>query len=128
MNDFKQSLLQQGIGCITRKNDDARIYGISFIDYQNKTILNGSRLGKEFSANIFNDLFQNTTKEISSRISQSESIKPNQTIDYQQDFEPSSLGLFEQHGTDWESEQFSREKEYEEKARQRKRRYRSRGI
>lgn len=54
LDDFKQSLLQRGIGCVTRENDDARVYGISFIDYQNRTILNGSRLGKEFSANVFN--------------------------------------------------------------------------
>lgn len=124
MDDFKQSLLQQSIGCITRQNQEGRIYGISFIDYQNKAILNGSRLGKEFSANVFNDLFKNTPKEMSSRVSQAESIKPNQTIDYQQDFEPTGLGLFEQHGTDWESEQFAREKEQEEKAKQRKRRFR----
>lgn len=124
LDDFKQSLLQQGIGCIIRQNEEGRIYGISFIDYQNKAILNGSRLGKEFSANVFNDLFQNTSKEISSRISQAEPIKHSQTIDCQQDFVPIGLGLFEQHGTDWGSEQFAREKENEEKARQRKRRFR----
>lgn len=128
LDSFKQSLLQQGIRCVTRENAEGRIYGISFIDYQSRIILNGSRLGKEFSANVFNDLFKNAPKEISSRVSQTESIKPSQTIDYQQDFEPTGLGLFEQHGIDWESEQFSREKEYEEKARQRKRRYKSRGI
>lgn len=128
LDDFKQSLLQQGIGCITRQNRDGRIYGIAFIDYQNKTILNGSRLGKEFSANVFNDSFKNTPKELGSKISQTESIKPSQIINHQPDFAPIGLGLFEHHGTDWESEQFSREKEYEEKVRQRKRRYRSRGI
>lgn len=123
-DSFKHALLQQGIGCVTRENKGDRIYGISFIDYQNKTILNGSRLGKEFSANVFNDLFQNLLKEMSSRVSQAESIKHSQTIDCQQDFVPIGLGLFEQHGTDWGSEQFAREKENEEKARQRKRRFR----
>ncbi len=35
----------------------AGIYGVTFIDHENRTVLNGSRLGKDFSANVFNDLF-----------------------------------------------------------------------
>lgn len=37
--------------------DTGRIYGVTFIDHENRTVLNGSRLGKDFSANVFNDLF-----------------------------------------------------------------------
>lgn len=52
---FKKQLAEQGINVVVRRNDTERIYGITFIDHNSKTVWNGSRLGKEFSANIFND-------------------------------------------------------------------------
>ncbi|WP_430611672.1 conjugal transfer protein MobB [Flavobacterium sp. JP2137] len=59
---FKKQLAEQGINVIVRRNDTARIYGITFIDHNSKTVWNGSRLGKEFSANIFNDYWNNNIK------------------------------------------------------------------
>ena len=53
---FERELMRQGIGVVFRTNE-ARIYGATFIDHADKTVFNGSRLGKEFSANVFNDLF-----------------------------------------------------------------------
>ena len=40
-----------------RRNDQNRIYGVTFVDHNNQCVFNGSRLGKEFSANVFNDQF-----------------------------------------------------------------------
>jgi hypothetical protein len=57
--DFKKQLTEKGINVMIRKNDTGRIYGITFIDHNSKTIWNGSRLGKEFSANVFNDWWNN---------------------------------------------------------------------
>ena len=57
--DFKKQLTEKGINVITRKNDTGRIYGITFIDHNSKSIWNGSRLGKELSANVFNDWWNN---------------------------------------------------------------------
>lgn len=54
---FERELMRQGIGVVFRTNDAGRIYGTTFIDHADKTVFNGSRLGKEFSANVFNDLF-----------------------------------------------------------------------
>lgn len=54
---FERELMRQGIGVVFRTNDTGRIYGATFIDHADKTVFNGSRLGKEFSANVFNDLF-----------------------------------------------------------------------
>ena len=54
---FERELLRQGIGVVFRTNDAGRIYGATFIDHADKTVLNGSRLGKEFSAGVFNDLY-----------------------------------------------------------------------
>lgn len=42
---------------VFRRNDNGRIYGVTFIDHDSRVVLNGSRLGKEFSANVFNDLY-----------------------------------------------------------------------
>jgi hypothetical protein len=55
--DFEKALEKQGMSALFRTNDDGRIYGATFIDHQQKIVFNGSRLGKEFSANVFNDLF-----------------------------------------------------------------------
>jgi hypothetical protein len=60
--DFKKRLLDQGISTVVRRNSEGRIYGITFIDHQSKTVWNGSRLGKEFSANIFNEWWNNKQK------------------------------------------------------------------
>ena len=54
---FERELMRQGIGVVFRTNDAGRSYGATFINHADKTVFNGSRLGKEFSANVFNDLF-----------------------------------------------------------------------
>ncbi|MDP3442959.1 MAG: conjugal transfer protein MobB [Ignavibacteria bacterium] len=59
---FKKQLAEQGINLVVRRNDAGRIYGITFIDHNSKTVWNGSRLGKELSANTFNDYWNNNIK------------------------------------------------------------------
>lgn len=59
---FKKQLGEQGINVVVRRNDAGRIYGITFIDHNSKTVWNGSRLGKEISANTFNDYWSNSIK------------------------------------------------------------------
>lgn len=54
---FKEALKDIGINLVVRRNDKGRIYGITFLDHNSKAVCNGSRLGKEFSANVFNDLW-----------------------------------------------------------------------
>jgi len=44
---------------VIRKNDNGRIYGITFIDDKAGIALNGSRLGKGYAANVFNTYFSN---------------------------------------------------------------------
>lgn len=41
-----------------RENERGRIYGVTFIDHNSREVFNGSRMGKEFSANVFNDYFK----------------------------------------------------------------------
>ena len=43
---------------VFRENERGRIYGVTFIDHNRREVFNGSRMGKEFSANVFNDYFK----------------------------------------------------------------------
>lgn len=58
--EFRQRLDEQGLRVVIRKNESGRIYGITFIDDENGVALNGSRLGKGYSANVFNAYLSNT--------------------------------------------------------------------
>lgn len=60
--DFKHQLEEQGINVVVRRNDTGRIYGMTFVDHSSRTVWNGSRLGKEFSANMFNDYWNNSIR------------------------------------------------------------------
>ena len=57
--DFARRLKEADIEVVYRINPEGCLYGITFIDHTNRTVLNGSRLGKAFSANVFNELFNN---------------------------------------------------------------------
>lgn len=46
------------IDAVFRENEQGRIYGVTFIDHNRREVFNGSRMGKEFSANIYNELFK----------------------------------------------------------------------
>ena len=59
---FKKQLAEQGINVVVQRNETGRIYGITFIDHNSKTVWNGSRLNKELSANTFNDYWNNNVK------------------------------------------------------------------
>lgn len=58
--ELEQQLKKQSIDVVFRQNDSGRIYGVTFIDHDSRVVLNGSRLGKEYSANMFNDLYSDT--------------------------------------------------------------------
>lgn len=57
--DFTSKLNDCGIDVVFRYTDEGRIYGVTFIDHNTMTVLNGSRLGKQFSANALNERFNN---------------------------------------------------------------------
>jgi hypothetical protein len=126
-DDFKKLLKEHKIGVIFRENDQKRIYGVTFMDYQNRVVLNGSRLGKEFSANVFNDLFNYPTKQIN--IPKDNFTQTEQT--HQHTNSDSSLGSvfglldIPQSGNDYEEENFVREHERRMKKAKKKR---GRGI
>lgn len=56
-DDFVARLKERNIDVVFRYTDEGRIYGVTFVDHDTMTALNGSRLGKEFSANALNARF-----------------------------------------------------------------------
>lgn len=54
---FVELLRQKGIDVVMRETDGGRIYGVTFIDHRTHCVLNGSRLGKELSANALQEHF-----------------------------------------------------------------------
>ena len=58
--DLKKSLIQQGLRVVLRRNKAGRLFGITFIDDKEGISLNGSRLGKGYSANVFAQYLQDT--------------------------------------------------------------------
>lgn len=108
--DFRATLHRKGIDVLFRENEQGRLYGITFIDHNNGCVVNGSRLGKELSANAIAEWFDRPHPELSDSIQQSEKSNLSQTPTSDGD---SILGglldlPLEAHGTDWEEEQFRR--------------------
>ncbi|MDR1554167.1 MAG: hypothetical protein LBS69_12035 [Prevotellaceae bacterium] len=102
IDDFRKLLKTNKIDVFFRINDEKRIYGATFIDFQNRAVLNGSRLGKEFSANVFNEIFNNTRQVV-----EAETKSTEITNDVNIDLGLSSvLGLFDfsNTGVDYEDE------------------------
>src|SRR5690606_30990500 len=60
--EFKKQLVEQGINTVVHRNDNGRVYGITFIDHENRSVWNGSQLDRNLSANVFNDWWNNGNK------------------------------------------------------------------
>lgn len=60
--DFVARLKDLNIDVVFRYTDEGRIYGVTFVDHDTMTALNGSRLGKEFSANALNARFSHRSQ------------------------------------------------------------------
>ena len=58
-DDFKTALQQAQIDVVLRRNNAGRITGATFIDHLQQVVFNGSRLGKQYSANRIDELFNN---------------------------------------------------------------------
>lgn len=108
---FTSQLKSYGIDVLFRENEEGRIYGITFIDHNYKAVYNGSRLGKEFSANVFNKLFSETDNKSTQSVTHSENFIPNEPQHYITPYMVDDIfGEFYIHhsGTDPEEEAFRR--------------------
>lgn len=105
---FEKELAQNGISVLFRENEDKRIYGVTFIDHREKAVFNGSRMGKEFSANTFHQLFNEDNKQSNSPDFE-KSSDPNPFFQGQDSAVEAVAGLFsmEQHGDNYEEIAFT---------------------
>ncbi|WP_291064765.1 MULTISPECIES: conjugal transfer protein MobB [unclassified Empedobacter] len=119
--DFKKQLIEQGINTVVRRNESGRIYGITFIDHESRSIWNGSQLDRSLSANVFNEWWSNGSKpELKvqeSPVSNTETLDHQPTKDLfefisHEHSHSSDLGLFsllpQEQGEDYEEEQFAK--------------------
>jgi hypothetical protein len=56
-SEFRADLQGKGIDLVLRYGSGGRLFGVTFIDHNSRTVLNGSALGKEFSANALGARF-----------------------------------------------------------------------
>lgn len=69
--DFKRQLIEQGINTVVRRNDEGRIYGMTFVDHESRSVWNGSQLDKKLSANVFNDWWKDEASDLRQEAAQS---------------------------------------------------------
>ncbi|MDC2615566.1 MULTISPECIES: conjugal transfer protein MobB [Bacteroides] len=53
--ELLEKLKAKGVDVVLRETDTGRIYGVTFIDHKTGCVLNGSRMGKELSANALQE-------------------------------------------------------------------------
>jgi len=58
---FVQALSREGIYVLFRRNEEGRIYGITFVDNKAKVVFNGSDLGKAYGAKGITERLSNLT-------------------------------------------------------------------
>ena len=91
MKQLVTELEQKQIYTVLRQNAEGRLYGITFVDNQNKCVFNGSDLGKGYSAAAFQSKLASTASNMSQTVSNSE--KPNTDSDsgsLHKDFAPTT--------------------------------------
>ena len=73
LKEFNDGLLKEKIQTVLRQNNEGLVYGITFIDYRNKSVFNGSDLGKQYGIGGIqkkindsdkSDVLENKSKEI----------------------------------------------------------------
>lgn len=92
---FRKQLLEQGIATVIRKNDQGRIYGITFIDHHSRLIWNGSQLGKDLLANSFNTLFNGSAPKSENKYAPYDYAHPSQETGTEQFSINDISGLFD---------------------------------
>lgn len=98
---FVSLLKGKGIDTVLRLTDEGRIYGVTFIDHRTGCVLNGSRMGKELSANALQEHFTlpyADEKPMPFVLHTEETTQEHSVIQDDNDFSFSGLGLFNPSG------------------------------
>ena len=98
---FVSLLKGKGIDTVLRLTDEGRIYGVTFIDHRTGCVLNGSRMGKELSANALQEHFTlpyADEKPMPFVLHTEETAEEYSVVQDDNDFSSSGLGLFNPSG------------------------------
>ena len=122
---FIATLKEKGIDTVLRYTEEGRIYGATFIDHRTGCVLNGSRMGRELSANALQEHFtlpyagQPPVPLFITTEGQEETQAPS-TPEYGRDLD--GMGLFSPEGpaVDAEEEAFIRAMQRRKKKKKRK--------
>lgn len=98
---FVSLLKAKDIDTVLRLTDEGRVYGATFIDHRTSCVLNGSRMGKELSANALQAHFTLSyadEKPIPFTLHSGETVQEHSVIQGDNDFSFSGLGLFNPSG------------------------------
>jgi hypothetical protein len=68
MKDLMEHLKQKNICTLLRQNAEGRLYGITFVDNQNKCVFNGSDLGKSYSVTALQSRLGNIDEKIHEQV------------------------------------------------------------
>lgn len=60
-DQLRLKLFERGVGVTFRENTEGRLYGVTYIDHTTGATLNGSRLGKNYAANMVTERLQNSS-------------------------------------------------------------------
>lgn len=98
---FVSLLKAKGIDTVLRLTDEGRIYGATFIDHRTGCVLNGSRMGKELSANALQEYFilpYAAEKPIPFIIHPEETVQEHSVVQDDNENPSFGLGLFNPSG------------------------------
>lgn len=125
-DEFVSMLHDKGIDTVFRLTDTGRIYGATFIDHRTGCVLNGSRMGKELSANALQEHFTlpyEGDSPIPFKLASEDTIQTTSENFVSGEWEHSSgLGLLsgDTSGTEAQEEAFARSLKKKKKKNQRK--------
>lgn len=124
--EFIALLKAKGVDVVLRETDTGRIYGATFIDHRTGCVLNGSRLGKELSANALQEHFAPPAAGIPLPIvlsQQSDTANVPTQASLYDDAAGGGLGLFtaDTQGADAEEQAFMREMQRRKKKKKKNR-------
>ena len=132
-SEFRKQLTEQGINTVVRRNSEGRIYGMTFIDHESRSVWNGSQLDRNLSANLFNDWWNNGTKpelkiqdRLVTKTNTMTDLPSNNLFEFlsNEHSSNSDLGLFsllpDAHDDDYEEEQFTNRMKKRKKGKEKK--------
>lgn len=86
--EFCERLHDTGVDAVFRLNAAGRVYGVTFIDHEQGIVANGSLLGRNFSANTFEQRYQTETQNSIINERQTISLSKEPSVGKQSSFNP----------------------------------------